>query len=135
MAIDWHKGEGDIESFDDMADQIEANLDPDYDPFLDQEDNLMEEEAAEIFSIGTIRAQLPVENKSYRDLLDQVNELIFALENHQRIERVDVISLPVDVRSHKSFLDRTGAVSDRDDNEAIDGRFAIRVIMRGRSNV
>ena len=79
--------------------------------------------------VGTIYGRIAVSDKNYRGSVSQVNRIITALSQHERIEKVEAIEMPVEVRSEKIFRDESGIdVKPEVKKEA--GKFALKVTMK-----
>ena len=79
--------------------------------------------------IGVIRGRIAVSDKNYRGSVVQVNKIMTALRQHERVVEVEALEMPVEVRSEKAFSDESGlnaSVINSDDK----GNFALKVIMR-----
>lgn len=79
--------------------------------------------------VGVIRARINVSDRNYRDSVSLINRIIETLSQHDRVEQVEVLEMPVEVRSEKAFTDESGlsvnAAGTKDK-----GRFMLKVIMR-----
>ena len=79
--------------------------------------------------IGIVHGRINVSDKNYRGSVAQVNRIINALRKNERIEIVDVLEMPVEVRSEKAFTDESGLSSNNGKNKT-GGKFSLKVTMR-----
>ena len=79
--------------------------------------------------VGVIHGHIAISDKNYRGSVSQVNRIITALQKHDRVERVEAIQMPVEIRSDKAFTDESG-LNTRTASEKDKGRFALKVVMR-----
>ena len=79
--------------------------------------------------VGVIHGRIAISDKNYRGSLSQVNRIITVLHKHERVERVEAIEMPVEIRSDKTFTDESGlnvqSVTRKDK-----GRFVLKVVMK-----
>ena len=79
--------------------------------------------------IGIVHGKISVSDNDYRGSVSQVNRIIAALSQHKRIQSVEAIEMPVEVRSEKTFTDESGLnvnILKKKDT----GKFALKVIMQ-----
>lgn len=80
--------------------------------------------------VGVIYGRIAISDKNYRGSVSQVNRIIAALGRHKRVEHVEAIEMPVEIRPEKAFTDESGLnVNASADKEK--GKFALRVVMKG----
>lgn len=79
--------------------------------------------------IGLVQGRINISDTNYRGSVAQVNRIINALQKSERIEHVDVLEMPVEVRSEKEFKDESGLKSVKGKNK-IGGKFLLKVAMR-----
>lgn len=82
--------------------------------------------------VGIIRGRISVSDKNYRASVFQVNRIISALSKHDRIEQVEALEMPVEVRSEKDFTDESGLKVKVTNKSS--GKFALKVMMKGAVN-
>ena len=78
--------------------------------------------------VAIINGRIAISDKNYRGSVSQVNRIISELGKHQRIEHVEAIEMPVEVRSNKVFNDESG-LNVRITGKEEAGRFSLRIIM------
>ena len=79
--------------------------------------------------VGIVHGQIAVSDKNYRGSVSQVNRIVAALSQHKRVDRVEAIEMPVEVRSEKTFNDESGlSINNRAEKD--EGRFAIKITMK-----
>ncbi|MES0328468.1 MAG: hypothetical protein ABUK13_09800, partial [Gammaproteobacteria bacterium] len=79
--------------------------------------------------VGVIHGRIAVSDKNYRGSVSQVNRIITALAQHKRVEHVEAIEMPVEVRPEKAFTDESGLNVNVTANKE-KGKFALRVTMK-----
>ena len=79
--------------------------------------------------VGVIHGRIAVSDKNYRGSVSQVNRIITALGQHKRVENVEAIEMPVEVRPEKAFADESGLNVNATANKE-KGKFALRVTMK-----
>ena len=77
--------------------------------------------------VGVIHGRIAVSDKNYRGSVSQVNRIITALAQHKRVEHVEAIEMPVEVRPEKAFTDESGLNVTANKEK---GKFALRVTMK-----
>jgi len=83
--------------------------------------------------IGIVYGRISVSDKNYRSSVVQINRIIDVLQKHERVERVEAIEMPVEVRSDKAFTDESGLNVQLMGSED-KGKFAIKIVMRSVSH-
>lgn len=133
-AIEWQVGLGEESQFDDLV-ALKVAKNPDYDPLFEEEDPAGLDGNGPQVNIGIVSGKFNINsNSSYRGVVALANDFIAAIESHARVERVDVLALPVEHRYYKQFMDEVSQELDKSGGVAIDGSFKFRVIMRGPVN-
>jgi len=79
--------------------------------------------------VGILKGRINVSDNNYRDSVAQVNKMIIALLQHDRIEEVEAIDMPVDVRSEKTFGDE-GGLEAKAGSRKSGGAFSLRIKMK-----
>jgi len=79
--------------------------------------------------VGVIHGRINISDDNYRVSVTQVNRIIEALSQHERVEQVEVLNMPVEVRSEKAFTDESG-LNVNAGSKKQKGRFALKVTMR-----
>ena len=79
--------------------------------------------------VGVIHGRIAISDKNYRGSVSQVHRIITSLQKHERVDRVEALEMPVEVRSDKAFTDESG-LNARSVDERNKGRFALKVVMR-----
>lgn len=79
--------------------------------------------------VGVIHGRINVSDDNYRGSVSQVNRIIEALSQHARVEQVEVLEMPVEVRSEKAFTDESG-VNVNTIIAKQRGKFALKVTMK-----
>lgn len=83
----------------------------------------------QIQHVGILKGRINVSDTNYRGSVAQVNKIVYALLKHERIEEVEAIDMPVEVRSEKNFADESGVEASMGSNK-IDGVFSLKIIMK-----
>lgn len=86
-----------------------------------------------IRQVGIIHGRINVPDRNYRGSVAKVNRIIEAIGKNGRIEMVEALEMPVEVRSEKVFSDESGLKSNSVRKEA-SGKFSLKVIMRAAAN-
>ncbi len=76
--------------------------------------------------VGVISGRIAISDKNYRGSVSQVNRIIAALGKHGRVEQVEALQMPVEVRSEKAFSDESGLSVDEVSSS---GKFSLKVTM------
>ena len=84
--------------------------------------------------VAVLTGKIPVASSDYGRSVAQVNNIVLALLKHERIETVEALEMPVEVRSEKRFAAQSGT-KDQDKDKDSRGKFSIRIVMKGRSHV
>lgn len=79
--------------------------------------------------VGIIHGRINVPDRNYRGSVAKVNRIIEAVGKNERVEMVEALEMPVEVRSEKVFSDESGLKSNNLRNEA-SGKFSLKVIMK-----
>jgi len=83
--------------------------------------------------VGIVHGRIAISDKNYRGSVSQVNRIIAALLQHERVENVEAIEMPVEVRSEKVFNDESG-LSTKVLTREEEGKFALKVTMKEVEN-
>ena len=79
--------------------------------------------------VGTLKGRINISDNNYRGSVARVNKIILALLQHDRIEGVEAIDMPVEVRPEKTFGDESG-VEMKADAKSSSGVFSLRITMK-----
>ena len=79
--------------------------------------------------IGVLYGRIAISDKNYRSSVTQINRIINVLKKHERVERVEAIEMPVEIRSDRIFNDESGLNTQLLRREA-KGKFALEIVMR-----
>ena len=85
--------------------------------------------------VAVITGKIPVESSDYSRSVAQVNNIVLALLKHERIETVEALEMPVEVRSDKRFTAQSGMLDADAGKQDRRGVFSIRIVMKGVSHV
>jgi len=85
--------------------------------------------------VAVLTGKIPVASSEYSRSVSQVNNIVLALLKHERIETVEALEMPVEVRSDKDFSAQSGTRDENERKQDKRGEFSIRIVMKGRSNV
>ncbi|MCW8830520.1 MAG: hypothetical protein OQK32_03260 [Gammaproteobacteria bacterium] len=83
--------------------------------------------------VGLVHGRINISDKNYRGSVAQVNKIITALRKSERIELVEALEMPVEVRSERAFTDETGVSAIKIRKES-GGKFLLKVVMRGATH-
>jgi len=79
--------------------------------------------------VGLLKGRINISDNNYRGSVAQINKIILALLQHDRIEEVEAIDLPVEVRPEKNFGDESG-VEMKAVPKSSSGVFSLRIKMK-----
>jgi hypothetical protein len=85
--------------------------------------------------VAVLTGKIPVASSDYSRSVMQVNNIVLALLKHERIETVEALEMPVEVRSDKGFSAQSGTRENPGKKQDTRGEFTLRIVMKGRSNV
>ena len=85
--------------------------------------------------VAIVSGKIPVESSDYSRSVAQVNNIVLALLKHERIETVEALEMPVEVRSDKRFTAQSGMLDADAGKQDRRGVFSIRIVMKGVSHV
>ena len=85
--------------------------------------------------VAVVTGKIPVESSDYSRSVAQVNNIVLALLKHERIETVEALEMPVEVRSDKRFTAQSGMLDADAGKQDRRGVFSIRIVMKGVSHV
>ena len=111
--IEWS-----LEQYKDLGDRQEV-----------YEDNVDVTKEDPVRHIGILYGRIAISDKNYRSSVTQINRIINVLKKHERVERVEAIEMPVEIRSDRIFNDESGLNTQLLRREA-KGKFALEIVMR-----
>ncbi len=85
--------------------------------------------------VAVVSGKIPVDSSDYGRSVAQVNNIVLALLKHERIETVEALEMPVEVRSDKRFTAQSGVIDADAGKQDRRGVFSIRIVMKGVSHV
>jgi len=85
------------------------------------------------YAIVTGRIDVP--ENHYRESVNRVQAIIGRIKESSRVKEVEVLSMPVDLRSESRFSTESGTDRKTNANKSASGIFSVKVIMRARGNV
>lgn len=133
-SIDWRTGLGGEQHFQDLM-ALRMAEDPNFDPFSWRNSNKLSDAEETDVNIGVISGHFKITpDSSYREIVALANDFVAAIRAHDRVERVDILTLPVEHRSYKPFTDVVSQKTDQAGGVSINGHFKFRIIMRGPLN-
>ncbi len=91
--------------------------------------------ADKIKHVATIEGRIPVTTDDYGRSVSQVNSIVLALLKHDRVESVEAIKMPVEVRPNKKFAAESGVDGRRYEKNDMRGVFSLQLVMRGVDSV
>lgn len=83
---------------------------------------------------AVITGRIAISSSNYGASVDRIADIITALRNNERVESVEAIEMPVEVRPEKKFSAESGVRTSKDQNDKDQGGFSLRVIMSGVSD-
>ena len=91
--------------------------------------------ATEVFHHAVLSGRIRVSEYDYRESINQINMIIHALEAHDEVIDVDIISLPVDMRSNSKFSTESGVELNDKKGRDLRGMFKLKLTMRASEHV
>jgi hypothetical protein len=89
----------------------------------------------EVFHDATITGRIHEPENNYRASIEHIQKIITQLNADKRIEKVEVMQMPVDLRSESNFSSQTGAENKVNRSSANRGVFILKVVMRAPEHV
>lgn len=78
--------------------------------------------------------RINISENSYRESIEKIQFIIDTLESNPRIGHVNVLSMPVDLRSESKFSTESGTNVTIGRNKDNSGAFSLEIIMQGNNN-
>ena len=72
---------------------------------------------------------------NYRASIEHIQRIIQYLESSNRVENVETLTMPVDLRSESKFSTESGVDTAGDRNEGVTGVFSFKIIMKEPDHV
>ena len=72
---------------------------------------------------------------NYRKSVNHIQRIIEYLKSNSRVENVEALSMPVDVRSQSRFATESGVKSRQQRNNETTGLFSLKIIMKEPGSV
>lgn len=82
-----------------------------------------------------VSGRIDVPEHDFRESVNHIQRIIEHLKASSRVENVEVLSMPVDVRSKSRFATESGIKSQQQRNSETTGLFSLRIIMKEPGNV
>ena len=80
------------------------------------------------YAIVTGRIDVP--ESHYRESVNRVQNIISRIKENPRVKQVDVLTMPVDLRSESRFTTESGVDRKGRNNKELSGIFSLKVIMK-----
>jgi len=87
-----------------------------------------------VFHQALIDGRINVAENNYRESINQIDMITDALMSDPAIENVEVISMPVDLRSDSKFSAQSGLESSNSKEQDLSGKFTLKLTMRNKDN-
>lgn len=84
----------------------------------------------EIKHEARIQGYIRVSQVSLKEASQKIKKIVEALEKDKNVEKVEVLTMPLDSRPEAEFKNTTGIAVDRKDDDERKGQFEIKVLMR-----
>jgi len=93
--------------------------------------------SSEVQHVAVVTGRIPLTLNNYRESVNRINNIITTLSSSDRVEAVNAISLPVEVRPDKRFASESRKLLDSDKNSQSHngGLFSLKVVMKAPENV
>lgn len=88
----------------------------------------------EVKNEAIITGRIDVPENDYRASIDYVQKIINHLIANPRVEAVEAVQLPVDLRSESRFATESGSDIKRSGNKESDGVFILQILMKAPNN-
>ena len=84
---------------------------------------------------AVVIGRIDIPENNYRDSVDQIQRIIDSLNASVRVEKVEVLKMPVDLRSESKFSTESGVEIMRRSNLESTGIFSLRITMKAPDHV
>ena len=78
--------------------------------------------------IGIVHGRIPLVSNNFRDTVNHISNIIRILQESKRVEKVEALELPVEVRPDKKFSSESG-ITQNSVNSQQTGEFVIKIVM------
>ena len=82
-----------------------------------------------------VTGRIDVSEHDYRESIEHIQDIVNLLNRDSRIENVETIKMPVDLRSHSKFASESGVDTKRHSDRSTTGVFTLRVTMKAPDHV
>ena len=84
---------------------------------------------------AVVTGRIDIPENNYRDSVDQIQRIIDSLNASERVEKVEALKMPVDLRSESKFSTESGVDIKRSSNLETTGVFSLRITMKAPDHV
>lgn len=84
---------------------------------------------------ATITGRIDIPENNYRESVDHIQRIIEALKSSARVESVETLKMPVDLRSESKFSTESGVDITRRGKDQGSGIFSLKIIMKAPNHV
>ncbi len=84
---------------------------------------------------AVVTGRIDIPENNYRDSVDQIQRIIDSLNASERVEKVEALKMPVDLRSESKFSTESGVDINRRSNIETTGVFSLRITMKAPDHV
>jgi hypothetical protein len=84
---------------------------------------------------AVITGRIDVPEDNYRESVNYIQRIIEYTKANPRVDKVDVLLMPVDVRSESKFTTESGLNIKQNNSKAATGVFSLRIKMKAANNV
>jgi hypothetical protein len=84
---------------------------------------------------AVVTGRIDIPENNYRDSVDQIQRIIDLLNASARVEKVEALKMPVDLRSESKFSTESGVEIKRRGNLESTGIFSLRITMKAPDHV
>lgn len=84
---------------------------------------------------AVVTGRIDVPESHYRESVNRVQNIINRIKQSPRVKEVEVLSMPVDLRSESRFTTESGVDRKTSANEEMSGIFSLKVIMKAPQHV
>ena len=84
---------------------------------------------------AVVTGRIDIPENNYRDSVDHIQRIIDSLNASERVEKVEALKMPVDLRSESKFSTESGVDIKRRSNLETTGVFSLRITMKAPDHV
>lgn len=82
-----------------------------------------------------VTGRIDVPENNYRDSVNRIQAIVESIKASPRVENVEALTMPVDLRSESMFSTESGADANRHINNELSGIFSLKITMKAPDHV